>query len=117
SQLTQRFGNRRMFDRAGDKMAGRVAAQAEQGQVVGLGRATCEDNFIWECVEKGSNSFAGVFEGLPGAATELMRAGGVAVNVGQVGPQGFPDGRQKRSSRAVVEVKEVHDAGTGQGTG
>ncbi len=61
-QLTQRFGDGRVFDGAGEETAGRVAGQAEEGEVVGLGGTAGEDDLVGAGAEQGGGLFAGVFQ-------------------------------------------------------
>src|SRR5262249_10868884 len=84
------------------------AGQAENGEVVGLGRAGREDYLVWVGVEQMGDAFAGVLQRLPCAAAEAMRAGGVARQPVEVWQHRLAHGGAKRRRRVVVEVDRLH---------
>ena len=103
-QLAERLGDGRMLDGAGEEVAGRVAGQAEEGEVVRLGGAAGEDHLIGMGAEQGGDPLAGVFQGLAGAAAGAVALAGLPYDVGQERPHRLPDGRQQRRGGIVVEV-------------
>jgi uncharacterized protein (TIGR02271 family) len=108
-QTAQRLGNGRMFDGTGGDVAGRVAGEAEDGEVVRLGAAAGEDHLIGAGAEEGGDALAGVLQRLAGAAAGAVGTGRVAVQVDEVRLHRVPDGGQRRRGGVVVEVDEVHN--------
>ena len=78
-ELAQRFDDGRMFDGAGEESAGRVAGEAEEGEVVGLGGAAGEDDFVGMGAEQGGGLLAGVFQARRARRPARMAAGRIAV--------------------------------------
>jgi hypothetical protein len=110
-ELPQRLDDARVLDRAGDDVAGRVAGEAEQGEVVRLGGAAGEDHFVGVSAEQGGDALAGVLERPAGLAAGPVGAGRVAEWPGQQRPHGVPGFGQQRRGRGVVEVEAGHRAG------
>src|SRR5262245_25970491 len=98
-------------------MSGRVAGEAEEGEVVCLGGAAGEDDLVGVGVEQGGGPFAGVLEGLTGASAGAVTTGGIASYLGEVRPHGLPDRRQDRGGGVVVEVQTVHGWKSAAGDG
>ena len=76
-EAAQRFGDGGVLDGTGDDMAGRVASEAEDGEVVGLGGAAGEDDLVGAGAEQGGDAFAGVLQGLAGLAAGAVALAGL----------------------------------------
>ena len=67
-QLADRLDDAGMFDRTADDGAGRCAGEAEDREVIRLGGAAGEEDFVGMGVEEGGDPLAGVFKGLTARA-------------------------------------------------
>src|SRR5438552_19187039 len=101
-----------MLNRAGDEMSRRLAGEAEESEVVCLRRAAREDHLIGVGAEQRRHLFACVFKRPARTASGPVGAGRVAEGIDEVRPHGFPDGRQERGGRVVVEIDLGHDRAT-----
>src|SRR5439155_1269371 len=71
--------------------------------------AAGEDDLVGMSVEDGGGTFAGVLEGTARTPARRVSAGGIAEDVGEERPHGFPHGRQEGGGRVVVEIDRVHE--------
>src|SRR5262249_20342184 len=97
-----------MFDGTGDNVSGKFSAKAEQREVVRLGGAAGEDHLVGVGVEQGGDLVAGVFQGAAGVAAELVGAGRVAVDLGEIQAHRLPDGGQEGRGGVAIEVDGGH---------
>lgn len=100
-----------VLDRGGDEMAagvGRAAQKAEKREIVGLGAAAGEDDFLGIAVEERGDLTAGHFEALLGDLAVMMDTGGVAGSVAQHGGEGFKNLGRDGRGRIVIEVSALH---------
>ena len=107
-KTAQRLEDGRMLDRTGDDMAGRIAGEAEEGEVIRFGGTAGEDDLIGLGAESSGDLIAGILQGLAGTPADAMSAGRIAEGVGQVRPHRFPDGGQRQRGSVVVEIDDVH---------
>src|SRR5687768_13210147 len=97
-----------MLERTGDDSAGSRTSEAKEGQVVRLGGAAGEEDFVGGGVEEMGNTFARVFEGLARLPAGAVAAGGVAGPLQEIRLHRLPDRGQKRRGGVVVEVDQFH---------
>src|SRR5262249_28396690 len=97
-----------MLNGTSDQVGRRISSHTKNSEVVGLGGAACEDDFVRIGAEECRGTFAGVFQNLAGAAASPMGAGWIAVGFGEERPHGLQHRREKRSRSIVVEVDSAH---------
>src|SRR5205085_78065 len=102
------FHDTRMLNGTDEQMTRIGTGETEDREVVRLGGAAGEDDFVGEGVEERSGAFARVFEGLASATAGAVTAGGVGSHLGEMGTHRLPDGRQHRGAGVVVEIDVVH---------
>ncbi len=107
-QLAQWFRNSRVLDGTSYQMSGRIAAQAEEGQIIGLGGAAGEDYFVRLRAEMRGDAFAGVFECPACPAAGGMCAGGIAEFLREIRSHRLPHHGQHRCGSVIVEIDTIH---------
>ena len=99
---------RAVLDAAGDDVAAVAVGleRAVESGVVALAAAAREDEFGGVAIDQRGDLLAGGVERAADAAAEAVGAGGIAVEVGQVGQHRLDDRGIKRRGGVVVEVDD-----------
>ena len=110
-QLADRLQHRVMLDRRRHHVParpggeGRGAGDAEDGEVVALGRAAREDDVAARGADDGRDLLSGLFDGAARALTILVGpAAGVAEILVEIAQHHLPHARVERGGRGAVEI-------------
>ena len=110
-QLRAGLKDTRVLDtRRDDVVAGgeAVAKGAEEREVIGLGAAAGENDFLRIAMEERGHLAAGHLQALPGDLAAIMDTGSVAVHFACDGKERLEDLRRGRSGSVVIEIRTQH---------